>query len=88
MPATTKWHVNILLAKWPPTVNFRSPGGFLGHPCDSFGRLNWGLQFFSYIIAKTSYNLIRWWWCSHGTSPTCLVQFLQRMKQIMYGFLF
>jgi len=29
-------------------------------------------QFFSYIMARTSYILMRWyWWCPLCTRPTC-----------------
>ena len=34
-------------------------------------------QFFSHIMARTSYILMRWWWwCPLCTKPTCLVGFL------------
>jgi len=31
---------------------------------------------FRYIIARTSYISMRWWWCSLYSRPTCLVGFL------------
>jgi hypothetical protein len=33
-------------------------------------------QFFSYILAGTSYISMRWWWCLLCTRPTSLVEFL------------
>jgi len=34
-------------------------------------------QFFSYIMARTSYNLMRWWWwCALWTRPTRWVRYL------------
>jgi len=33
-------------------------------------------QFFGYLMARTSYILIRWWWCTLCSRPTRLAEFL------------
>jgi len=35
-----------------------------------------GEQFFSYILARTNYISVRWWWCLFCTRPTCWLGFL------------
>jgi len=33
-------------------------------------------QFFSHIMARTIYILMKWWWCLLCTMPSCWVRFL------------
>jgi hypothetical protein len=35
----------------------------------------WNEQFFSYIMARTNYILMRWWWCPLCSRPTHLLDF-------------
>jgi len=43
-------------------------------------------QFFSYIVARTSWFSMRWWWGPLCTRPTCWVGFLMPNEQFFFSY--